>query len=65
MRAPPGPNSFNFMQFLRNLAKSYVAALGSWRPLIREILDMPLAKQVEGDQLVYILAGAEYVLHTR
>ena len=25
--APPGgPNSFNFMQFLRNLAKSYVGA---------------------------------------
>ena len=39
-RAPPpgGPNSFNFMQFRENMAKSYVGApLGSWRPLLGEI----------------------------
>ena len=42
-RPPPGPNSFNFMQLLGILAKSYVGApLGSWRPLLGEILDPPL-----------------------
>ena len=45
-RSPPprGPNSFDFMQFGENLAKLYVGAppLGSWRPLLGEILDRPL-----------------------
>ena len=48
MRAPPPrfENSFNFMQFLEILAKSYVGAPlpGSWRPLLGEILDPPLQK---------------------
>ena len=40
---PPGPNSFNLMQFLRNLAKSYVGApLEGWCPHLREIMDRPL-----------------------
>ena len=44
---PPagGPNSFNFMQFLRKFGKiiCWRPPLGSWRPLLgREILDPPL-----------------------
>ena len=44
-RAPPGgPNSFNFMQFLGNFGKivCWRPPLGSWRPLLGEILDPPL-----------------------
>ena len=45
MRDPPGgPNSFNFMQFLRKFGKNLmlVPPLESWRPLIGQILDPPL-----------------------
>ena len=45
-RAPPpgGPNSFNFMQFLGKFGKivCWRPPLGSWRPLLGEILDPPL-----------------------
>ena len=42
---PPGhPNSFNFMQFLGNFGKIICwRPPGSWRPLLGEILDPPLA----------------------
>ena len=43
---PPGrPNSFNFMQFLENLAKMCVHALspGGFTPVPGEILDPPLS----------------------
>ena len=47
-RAPPpgGPNSFNFMQFLGKFGKivCWRPPLGSWRPLLREILDPPLIR---------------------
>ena len=41
---PGGPNSFNFMQFLGNFGKiiCWRPPLGSWRPLLGEILDPPL-----------------------
>ena len=44
---PPsgGPNSFDFMHFLGNFGKIVCwrpPPLGSWRPLLREILDLPL-----------------------
>ena len=44
---PPGPNSFNFMQFLsfgENLTKLYVGAPPpeGWRPHLGEIQDPPL-----------------------
>ena len=45
-RPPGGPNSFNFMQFLRNFGKIVCwpppPPLGSWRPHLGEILDPPL-----------------------
>ena len=47
-RLPPplrGPNSFNFMQFLGNFGKIVCwRPPGSWRPLLGEILDLPLAR---------------------
>ena len=43
---PKGPDSFNFMQFLGKIGKSYVGApsphLKGWRPNLREILDPPM-----------------------
>ena len=46
-RAPPGgPNSFNFMQFLGKFGKIVCwCPLESWRPLLGEILDPPLASE--------------------
>ena len=45
-RPPGGPNSFNFMQFLGKFGKIVCwhppPPLGSWRPLLGEILDPPL-----------------------
>ena len=46
-RPPPpgGPNSFNFIQFLGKFGKIVCwrpSPLGSWRPLLGEILDPPL-----------------------
>ena len=43
-RPPWGPNSFNFMQFLGKFGKivCWRPPLGSWRPLLGEILDPPL-----------------------
>ena len=47
---PPlgGPNSFNFMQFLGKFGKivCWRPPLGSWRPLLGEILDPPLHTSV-------------------
>ena len=42
--APPGPNSFNFMQFLGKFGKivCWRPHLEDWRPLLGEILDPPL-----------------------
>ena len=44
--APPGAQILSISCiFLENMAKSYVGApLGSWRPLLGEILDPPLAR---------------------
>ena len=44
MRPPPGgQNSLNFMQFLGKFGKIVCwRPLGSWRPLLGEILDPPL-----------------------
>ena len=45
MPPPEGPNSFNFMQFLRKFGKIVCwrpPLPGSWRPLLGEILDPPL-----------------------
>ena len=41
---PPGPNSFNFMQFLGKFGKfvCWHLPLESWRPHLGEILDPPL-----------------------
>ena len=40
---PPGPNSFNFMQFWGKFGKIVCwRPLGSWRPLLGEILGPPL-----------------------
>ena len=41
---PRGPNSFNFMQFPENMAKSYVGVPPprSWHPLLGQIMDAPL-----------------------
>ena len=40
---PGGPNSFNFMHFLGKFAKIVCwGPLGSWCPLLRETLDLPL-----------------------
>ena len=43
---PGGPNSFNFMQFLGKFGKIVrmrpPPPLGSWRPLLGEILDPPV-----------------------
>ena len=41
---PPGPNSFNFMQFLGKFGKikCWRPPPESWRPLHGEILDPPL-----------------------
>ena len=44
-RPPPGgPNSFDFMQFFRKFGNfvCWRPPLGSWRPLLGEILDPPL-----------------------
>ena len=47
---PPGPNSFNFMQFLGKFGKIVCwRPLEIWSPHLREILDPPLAKHVLGD----------------
>ena len=45
---PGGPNSFNFMQFSGKYGKIVCwCPLGNWRPLLREIPDLPLyGKQV-------------------
>ena len=46
---PGGPNSFNFMQFLGKFGKIVCwrpPPRGSWRPLLGEILDPPLACMV-------------------
>ena len=41
--APPGPNSFNFMQFLGKFGKIVCwRPLEGWRPNLGEILDSPL-----------------------
>ena len=41
MCSPGGPNSFNYMQFLGNFGKIVCwCPLGSWRPLLGEILDL-------------------------
>ena len=42
---PPGVQILSIScRFWENLAKSYVSApLGSWRPLLGEILDLPLS----------------------
>ena len=43
LEGPGGPNSFNFMQFLGKYGKIvYWRPLGSWRPLLGEILDPAL-----------------------
>ena len=43
MHAPLGIQILSIScSFWENLAKSYVGALGSWRPLLGEILDPPL-----------------------
>ena len=41
-RPPGGPNSFIFMQFLAKKLQNN-STFGSWRPLLGEILDPPLA----------------------
>ena len=48
MRAPWGPNSFNFVQFLGKFGKivCWRAPPGSWCPLLREILDPPLSRDL-------------------
>ena len=42
--APPGPNSFIFMQFLGKFGKivCWRAPVESWRPHLKEILNSPL-----------------------
>ena len=48
---PGGPNSFNFMQFSGKCGKIVCwCPLGSWRPLLREILDQPLNYAIHVDQ---------------
>ena len=69
MRIPRGgPNSFNFMQFLGKFGK-IVCWLppGSWRPLLREILDPPLMPYsfcccVEFCDNIYCIVSKLYVL---
>ena len=49
-----GPNSFNFMQFLGKYGKIVCwrpPPPGSWRPLLGEILDLPLSAQSGRDQI--------------
>ena len=42
-RAPPGPNSFNFMQFWGKFGKIVCwRPPEGWRPHLGEILDLPL-----------------------
>ena len=48
---PRGPNSFNFMQFLGKFGKIVCwCPPESWRPLLGEILDPPLARHKVGSQ---------------
>ena len=55
---PWGPNSFNFMQFLGKYGKSYVGApLGSWRPVLGEILDPPLEIHSVNNQVSWNLVA--------
>ena len=44
MRTPPGAQILSIScSFWENLTKTYVGApLGSWRPILGEILDLPL-----------------------
>ena len=44
---PPGPNSFNFMQFLGKFGKIICwRPLEGWRPHLGEILDPPLLQKI-------------------
>ena len=60
-RPPGGPNSFNFMQFLGNFGKivCWRPPLGSWRPLLGEILD-PLLENIIFDKEL-----GDVLLHVR
>ena len=63
--APPGVQILSIScSFWENLAKSYVGApLGSWRPLLGEILDPPLHVLIlfEESDFVHFYKDRQYI----